>query len=223
MKNNRLELSKRYLIWLAMILAGYIYVSVILCGRRNPFASDNNQIFDFLIVLVTGGALFWFGPYQNWLIQHRKTNSIINWAFLATVLFFYLALHWEFVGQSIGVKFSLKSSDLSSLSEKALAVLIFAAVVVAGMIVIHLRWAAKEQILTRYLIAMVGIPILVSITTLILAQSHYVHIHHYCVGVFLFPFFRFRHPISQMAQGFFLGLAVEGVSRWGLDPVWYSR
>jgi hypothetical protein len=42
------------------------------------------------------------------------------------------------------------------------------------------------------------------------------------VGAFLFPFFRFPRVPSIIAQAVFLGLAVEGISRWGMDAVWYA-
>ncbi|MDG2124512.1 MAG: hypothetical protein P8J87_12480 [Verrucomicrobiales bacterium] len=134
---------------------------------------------------------------------------------------FFLALHWEYVGSFLDVNFSLKASHLGSLDPHSTIVLGAAVLGIVALLVLHLVWAWQEGIHYPYVAALVGIPLLIGTSSLLLGDGYHIHVHHYCLGAFLFPFFRFRKLTSMVSQGFFLGLAIEGISRWGMDPLWY--
>ena len=48
-------------------------------------------------------------------------------------------------------------------------------------------------------------------------RTHSVHIHHYFIFAALCPLFNTHHPASAVFQALCMGIAVEGVSRWGAD------
>jgi hypothetical protein len=47
----------------------------------------------------------------------------------------------------------------------------------------------------------------------------FLHVHHYLWGTLLLPLLRFPCLSGQVAAGVLLGLAVEGVACWGMDPL----
>jgi hypothetical protein len=135
---------------------------------------------------------------------------------------FVVALHWEYIGHALGVRFSLKGADLGSLDSRSVMVLGVAFAAIVCLLAVHMVWARRARVLRPYLAVLIGVPGVVVMITAILGSAAYVHVHHYNLGAFLFPFFRFRRIPSLVAQAFFLGLAVEGIARWGIDPMWYA-
>jgi hypothetical protein len=195
----------------ALIVAGFAYVSVVLCGRSDPLLSGNDTRLDLAFVLALAPPLYLLGPRENFRIGP------------AYVLPFFAALHFEYLGRALGVAFSLKSADLSSLSPRAALALAAAALGIGALLAWHFVLARRAKILGRYAAAFAAVPLAVAAITWRLRETHYLHVHHYCLGTYLFPFFRFDRTLSRAAHAVFLGIAVEGVSRWGMDPVWYCR
>ncbi|TWT79473.1 hypothetical protein CA13_08740 [Planctomycetes bacterium CA13] len=209
-------------VWWILLIFGYFYVAGVLCQRDNPFRSGNPGFRDFVLVALVGPLLFFAGPRHNWKPARFSVRDIFRWNGLCYLLPFFLALHWEYLGDAIGAQFSLKPADLHSLDSRATTVLAVAVCIVITLLTFHLVWAHRAAILYPYITFLCGIPCLIWAITIVLGDSHYLHVHHYCLGAFLFPFFRFRNFLSLVAQATFLGLAVEGISRWGMDPMWYS-
>lgn len=208
--------------WLFCVACGFGYVAMVLCGRSQPFESGDNPLGDFLLLVGICAVLFLLGPIQN--IRFVKLESGKSPVAMAAVflLIFFSALHWEFVGDLLGAKFSLKPSHLSNLDSKMVGVLI-AEVIGVSLVVGYHAWQAKQATIhVVYFSAFALIVIVLGVITAVLRDTHYLHVHHYCIGLVFFPFCRFRTFISVACQGFFLGMAVEGVSRWGMDPVWYA-
>ena len=208
--------------WWVLLVSGYFYVAGILCQRDNPFQSGNPGAGDFVLVVLLSPFLFCLSPRHNWNPTRFSASSILKWNGVCYLLPFFLVLHWEFLGHAIGAQFSLTAADLGSLDSPSRVALVVAFTVIAGLMACHLAWARRTGILFSYTIALCGVPCIIGIITLVLGDTHYLHVHHYFLGAFLFPFFRFRNVPSFVAQALFLGLAVEGISRWGMDPMWYS-
>lgn len=207
--------------WLALVVGGYLYVAGVLCGRANPIHSDNGAV-DFFLVVLLCPLFYYLGPRHNWPPARRSAGTILTWNGLCYTLPFFLALHWAFLGPALGVRFALKSSDLGSLSSRSAVVLGVGLVALAVLLASHLVQARGAGILRGYLAALLGIPCALGIITMSLGDGHYLHVHHYNWGAFLFPFFRFRNVSSLVVQALCLGIAVEGIARWGMDPVWYA-
>jgi hypothetical protein len=64
--------------------------------------------------------------------------------------------------------------------------------------------------------------VLIVVSLLAKAVGDEFHLHHYFLMMMLLPFTRFRHPFSAMCQGFFLGVHMDGMLRWGMDPLWVT-
>ena len=209
-------------VWLGFLAAGYAYVAGFLCQRDHPFHSGNPGIRDFTLVLLLGPVLFMLGPRHNWNPHRFSALAILKWNGMCYLLPFFLTLHWEFLGHAIGAQFSLKAADLAALDRRSGGALAVGVTTITGLLVSHLAWARRAKILYPYATLLCGIPCLIGIITLLLGDGYYLHVHHYCLGTLLFPFFRFRNQFSLTAQAVFTGLAVEGISRWGMDPMWYA-
>jgi len=208
--------------WWILLVFGYCYVAGILCQRDNPFRSGNPGFSDFVFVALVGPLLFSAGPRHHWKTARFSAWEIFRWNDLCYLLPFFLVLHWEYLGDAIGTQFSLKPADLRSLDSRSTAALAVAISIITTLLTFHLVWAHRAAILYPYVACLCGILCLIWGVTVVLGGSHYIHVHHYCLGAFLFSFFQFRNFLSLVAQAVFLGLAVEGISRWGIDPMWYS-
>ncbi|MDG2130854.1 MAG: hypothetical protein P8K08_22840 [Fuerstiella sp.] len=213
---------KYFGVWWIFLVLGYCYVANILCQRENPLQSGNPGFRDFAVVALVGPLLYLVGPRHNWKPSTSSATQIIRWNGLCYLVPFFLALHWEYIGDAIGAHFSLRPADLQSLDLRSMAALAVGVFIIVVLLSCHFVWAHHAKILYPYLVVLCGIPCVICAMMFFLAESHYIHVHHYCLGAFLFPFFRFRNRPSLVAQATFLGLAVEGVSRWGMDPLWYS-
>ncbi len=85
----------------------------------------------------------------------------------------------------------------------------------------HLYISKQIGILLKYFAAFLGVVSVISLITILFYSGHYLHLHHYFVALIFMCFSRFSTTISQGTQGLLLGIYVEGVSRWGMDPLWY--
>ena len=208
--------------WVVLLASGYLYVAGVLCRRSSALLSGNGGVWDLLLVVVLSPLFFYLGPRHNWRPTKMSARAILEWNGLCYLFPFFAALHWEFLGNALGTGFSLKGADLGSLDQRSAVVLAVALATIAGLVASHLVWARRDGIVRPYVAALIGIPCVVGIITLSLSDAYYLHVHHYCWGAFLFPFFRFRKVPSLVAQAVFMGIAVEGISRWGMGPLWYS-
>ena len=208
-------------IWSVIVAMGFAYVAIALCGRDQPFESGNNSLQDFLLLMAICFVVFFAGPRHNFVISRP-----VKWrTSLANLLIFGVpfgaALHWAYLGEMTGIHFSLTAKQLANLDARSLVAILMLSVLIATIFGYHIFLSAKANIMKRYLASFVLVAILVAGITAALRQSHFLHFHHYCVGLFLFPFCRFAKPLSLATQGFLLGVAVEGIARWGMDPLWY--
>ena len=212
------RLDARAAFFCALLPIGFIYVAAVLCHRAIPFASRNDPWGDWLGVTLSGPALFLLAA-QHVLPATRPIRTLlIHGAVYA--LAFFAGLHWEFIGQYSGAKFSLTSSQLSHLKTADVAMLIVGAVVFVGMTAICVRAAHRARILARCLAASAGLILGLVVVTALLGPSYHVHIHHYFWALCLAPFVRFSNPACLIMQAFLVGTYVEGASRWGFGAIW---
>lgn len=208
--------------WLftALVAAGFGYVAVVLCGRTNPMHSGNPGYWDFAFVVITAPVLYLVAATQTVRPFRAPWAHTVFRNGLCYALPFFLGLHWAFVGRILGASFSLTPQSLARMGPNDWFALLLGAAIVLGAVTWHLRAARHARILGRYVAAFLTLVGLFTAITIALRGSHYLHFHHYTWGVFFVPFWRFNHPVSAVLQGYFLGVYVEGIARWGRDPIW---
>lgn len=70
------------------------------------------------------------------------------------------------------------------------------------------------------LLALYGILFLgLGIAILTMRNYLYIHIHHYLIGLILWPATCFRTKLSMVLQSLLLGVFINGASRWGFDSL----
>lgn len=91
----------------------------------------------------------------------------------------------------------------------------------ASLVSVHLYLMIADELflLVYYGPALVGlIGALVSMTY-VLRRSHHLHLHHYFIFGVLLACTPFQNPITAMTQALLLGVYVEGIATWGMDPI----
>lgn len=216
-------MDRRFPVWCLLIVGGFCYVSGVLCHRFDPLLSGHERHGDIAAFLLIAPLLYWLGPRHNLpaLAESSGGKSVAQWVALYALPFF-LALHWKYLGEALAVDFQLTPSSLSGLDRRAAGALAVGVCAAAAVVAYHLGLARRGGILAPYVGALLGIPLAVAAASWVVADRYFVHVHHYMWGGFLFPFFRFRPP-SVAAQAVFLGVCVEGMSRWGMEALWYAR
>jgi len=204
----------------ALLFAGFAYVAVVLCGRGNPLQSGNPGYWDVAFVVLTAPALYLIAATQTLRPFEKPWGPVLLRNGLFYALPFFIALHWEMVGDVLGANFSLNPRSLARMGARDVAAAILAVGLIGACFGWHAWRARREGILEWYAGAFVGIGLAIALITFALRESHYIHIHHYTIGGLFALFWRFNHPLSAAYQGFFLGMYVEGIARWGRDPNW---
>jgi len=64
---------------------------------------------------------------------------------------------------------------------------------------------------------------LVLFSFFIIGGINEAHLHHYLVAQIMLSFMSYRNIFLTIMHGIFNGVMIEGVSRWGLDPIWYDN
>lgn len=208
-------------LWLALVTLGFVYVSAVLCRRMNPFQSDNNAGLDLFVLLGAALTLYQIGPALNWPPENAAGWSVFRWNVLGYCVPFFAALHWELASQAVGAGFSLKAADLRQLESADVWMLTLLIPALFALLAYHVWLAFRSKARGFYLSWLIGVPASVTAMVWCWSGNGYLHIHHYCLAAYLIPLLRFRVPISLIAQGFSVGLFVEGIARWGIDPLWY--
>jgi len=63
--------------------------------------------------------------------------------------------------------------------------------------------------------------LLISLTAYFLRKSYLFHLHHYFIFGFLLIFIPVQNVISSSIQAMLAGMFIEGISTWGMDPMFY--
>lgn len=74
--------------------------------------------------------------------------------------------------------------------------------------------------LWEYILLTVGVFGFIVIKTMVLKDSHKLHVHHYLVGILLVIYCGYQNRWIETLGAVFAGIMVEGACRWGFDPIW---
>jgi len=100
--------------------------------------------------------------------------------------------------------------------------LILAALVslIAGFSIVIVQLMIAEE-MERYALS-VSITAAVGISTvsLIYNKDRQLHIHHWVFSIILCAYLCYQNLIVLALHGLLNGIMIEGIARWGLDPVW---
>lgn len=130
--------------------------------------------------------------------------------------------YFTFIGPDFDLSFG--NDDINSKNPDFPVWAVITTIIVVGIIGVIIaifqlrdiyRRGKLAEILGIYLVLFVGI----SIAILVVRKSLYVHIHHYLIGILLFPATCFKTRLSMFLQSVLFGLFVNGASRWGFDSL----
>jgi hypothetical protein len=217
----RIFQDSRFWAWTFLLVGGFAYVAGCLCGRHNPLASREGGYSDLAKLLISVPLLFFLGPRHNLESADAGWRPILLRNGLGYFLFFFAGLQWWWFQQIPNVNYSLKWSDLSNMHPIGRAVYLTGAVVLLGIAAYHCRLARKQGILVPYMSTFLGGILLLVAISWVVRGHYYYHIHHYFFFGYFIPWTRFKNPLSLACQGFSAGVYVEGLSEWGMAPLWY--
>ncbi len=207
--------------WLFMALAGYLFVSGVLCHRPNPFASSEGNAYELPKLL--------FAALTVWVLGARHTlepfgapwRRVLLWNGLGWVVPFFAAFIYHNLNTILNVDFSLTPAGFASMTPYAWTLFSLAVLLISGLAVYHGMLARRAGILLPWLgvIPMVVLPI--AFLTWLWRDTHSVHIHHFFLFGMFVPWLRFHNPVCVVCQAICASISVEGVATWGMDPMWY--
>lgn len=214
-----------FVLWIICMVAGYSFVAVITEKRGHPFKSRFDKYQCTLRMVVKAPLVFLCGPIRS---LHNPAESDQFQAFLYNsifVIFFFVGLQFTYLDgimlfRRAGDKFG-SPSLWKTYTRSELALIIPIILVIVGSIVWECYLIFFDSLAIWYLILYGIIFAAIILPTIILRNSHHLHMHHYAIFGLLIPFFAFPNPFSMGWLGVVSGIYVEGVSRWGMAWFWY--
>lgn len=117
-------------------------------------------------------------------------------------------------------KFSLTPSSIKEWQSEQWMILGALILVIAGFSVLVVACIIDEQ-LGRYMLSLSIVVILgLTTVTLIYGTDHELHVHHWTISLILCCYLCHQNYIVLALHGLLNGIMIEGIARWGLDPVW---
>ncbi|RKO93256.1 hypothetical protein BDK51DRAFT_9167, partial [Blyttiomyces helicus] len=160
----------------------------------------------YIVAVAFAVVMYRFVVHHSMLVPRRFPID----TFLLTVLPFYLALYIDSWTAPLS-NFGFSSRAFRDPVTLATFIVLVPALLIACAIQLFLF--RRHGLIGPYLIAYgLGIAVYFTIPALL---SLDIHLHHYLVGIVLLPLTKLQSRPSLLAQGFLLGLMVQGVARWG--------
>ena len=201
---------KTIVLYWCMVSIGYWHVTLFSQPRGSPPPLDA-AFGTFLPTL--------FIAYAFWRLAVRFTLPTFTKAPLEAAVW-YLAPFWagvltNLITDKIPIS-RLTASDLTKRSG-AIAALAIIVVIVMIMVINQIRVIRKTGWLPYY----AGWYILGGLVALVISQlpGLSLRLHHYIISMALMPGTGFPTRLSAIYQGFLLGMFLNGVAAFGLDPV----
>jgi len=221
---------------LAASLFGVAYTSLVSASREGAFAGVDGTLRDAATVALvaplaslvgltlpgldapllrgSGGVAFEAGFVVGLLICHlTKPGMLLSGSFVSA-------------GEGGGARVNVGGAA-------GFAVKIF---LIALSFALHVAWCAARGggELARRLAAYAAVWALIAAVSLARRRSHYLHLHHWALGLLLLPACAVRLPwgpaperrseaCSLLLAGFCVAQFVEGAARWGCAPLWHPR
>lgn len=230
-------------LWLTHLFLGFIVVSGVTEGRKNPFTDRQGtymqiiNVFSPRFFMLTEYVyiwvpLFWLSPYIT--LGDNQDISLadyigMNYSFFG--IFFCLGIQFTYFDyipalQTIVIR-STKDKSFCQLVKEMPTLAKFTIVVAVSVILtlggFHVYLMISTHLWPWYLIAYVAFYAILGAVHILSKRycphmHHHsaLHIHHYLlVGQFLF-LLRFPFWVTRGALGFCAGVYIEGIARWGM-------
>ncbi|CAI2373366.1 unnamed protein product [Moneuplotes crassus] len=151
---------------------------------------------------------------------HTYTRSEVFWYNFVHLIFFFLGLNFTHLDQGILQDFTLDWEVMKNWPAMLWGVFIS----LIGFLIFtlyHLFVLYREsEVLGYYLIFLVLYISYFVIKTWILGSKRELHIHHYVLGFSVVLFCGYQSYYVTILGAIFTGIFIEGISRWGFDPIW---
>jgi hypothetical protein len=221
--------------WILLAICGVAFVSRVTLERAAYFISRYGSRFELCRIAFVLPVLLFFGP----LPSSAESESIASLA-MHTVVPYFVALHFTFLDtspvlQSVGCKLPLPSRWSTFTLVELVAILALIAVIGFGVsALVEDAWVYYQRSISAlsmpYLFIMMATFIASGSSIPLpnwlrmrfgwsLQRPLFVHVHHYVQGLLLVPFTSHGSSAAQVAFAVALGIWIEGVTVWGMDPL----
>jgi hypothetical protein len=217
---TRWGLDERLALWMLLCVCGFAWVSLVQCGRAHPFQDRAGGYTQFLYLVCLALFLYPLGPLHVLRAVSIDGARAVGMNLLGYALPFFIGLQFFYLQNIDAINYSLNYRDFARMGPAGILVFSIGGLLLLGLLGMHLRWAKQAGMLPAYLAAIIASVLLLPLVTLLLRDTHYLHIHHWFVGAYFLPYCRFANPVSRTAQAICAGVAVEGVAEWSMAPIW---
>lgn len=213
----------------AQLVVGYFFQTLVVCGPGigvciERWKGKSLAIFFYATSIYFLGSLFVLNGSCNASdasVGSRIGSTLLNRT-LAFSLPFCIALHWTFMdgipglGDIVLNPAWIRKWKRRQWTAVAIGLSIGLSAAAADL---YLLWTIDR--LQWYLLAFFSTVALFAVVTWLLSHRYRLHFHHYCFAA-MAVFFPVREsPFSTVAQAIFLGVGLDGLLRWGPDPLFY--
>jgi hypothetical protein len=214
------------LTWAVFLLGGYVYTALVVAAVSEIWTDSFRRV---TAIVVYGSTAYWLGPVFSLghgvcAASERDVAAILphNFVYFGLVqLFSQWFTLLDSVPQLSGIVFTRegmrKFTVLHWVVVASLITLIF------SLVGVQLYYLYALNRLQWYILALVMMVVMLVASVRIADRLGWdFHFHHYCVGG-LVVFFPVPGVGSSIAQAILVGICVEGLSRWGPDPIFSKR
>lgn len=201
---------RRWLIFIFLSIA--LYVSIYITASKLNWEHDENKkltdhYYQSIFLVILGTFLFTLGNYNN------------TFSFLFPIGMIVGGFGIAYLGTLPGFNFSTNS--LTKLSGVPLVT-----VIAISMILLFFAFQTYDRYrkcnMTPMFYTLFFLPVLVLFTGIIIAsvENTNVHLHHWQWALAFTLFARFPgKPLQSFLTGLFVGIVIDGISRYGPDPM----
>jgi hypothetical protein len=203
--------------WYVFLVGGYLYSALVITAVKE-WATDTRRP---VSILVGGTVIYFLGPAFTLAADTcgAGASQLIVQNFFGWGVVQLFAQWFSFlddVPQLNGIMFT--GEAIRAFTFLHWAVVLGATALILALIGWQLALLYAVGRLWVYLGALAGLILLVWAVAHCVRRTRYFHFHHYLLGL-LAPFFPVPGPVSSVAQAILIGIAIEGLTRWGPDPV----
>lgn len=168
-----------------------------------------------------GICLYPLGPNATILgfDDDESLSMLIVYDYVIYTIMFTLGLLWTHLDSGILGQIDLTWASMQRMTPSAMVV--FGLLVLGGLALVAFQLFLLELkgLLWWYIAGYGALIAIIALVTFLVRKTHTLHIHHYILFALIVPLTCTQDITSIMIQGYSLGVFVEGIARWGADPL----